>query len=66
MTIPTSHAPTTDRLLRVAEAAEFLAISPRTVWTLTNSGRLECVRVGKNVRYSPAALLAFVAKGGAR
>ena len=66
MTIPTSHAPESDRLLRVDEAAEFLAISPRTLWTLTNSGRIKCVHVGKNVRYSRADLLAFAAKGGAR
>ena len=64
--MPNHDSPTTDRLLRVDEAAEFLAISPRTLWTLTNSGRIKCVHVGKNVRYSRADLLAFAAKGGAR
>lgn len=58
--------PDSDRLLRLPEAAELLAISERTLWGLTKRGAVECVRVGRSVRYSRAALLAFVSKGGER
>ncbi len=37
-------------------AAELLAISPRTLWTLTASGDIESVRIGRAVRYRLATL----------
>ena len=43
-------------LVRPAEAARLLSVSQRTLWTLTQSGVLPCVRLGRSVRYSPAAL----------
>ena len=49
-------------LLTPKEAARALAISPRTLWTLTASREIPCVRIRKNVRYQPADLAAFVAK----
>ena len=47
-------------LLKAAEAARFLAISPRTLWGLTKDGQIPAVRVGKRgVRYDPADLKAW-------
>ena len=52
------------------EASAYLTISARKLWTLTNSGQLACVRIGKAVRISRAALDLFIRanthKGGAR
>jgi excisionase family DNA binding protein len=47
-------------LLTATEAAEALAISPRTLWSLTDSGDLPCVRIGRAVRYDPADLRAWI------
>ncbi|MCH8343174.1 MAG: helix-turn-helix domain-containing protein [Planctomycetes bacterium] len=44
------------RLLRVAEAARVLAISPRKLWSLTDCGEIPCVRIGRSVRYDPVDL----------
>jgi predicted DNA-binding transcriptional regulator AlpA len=37
-----------------------LALSPRLLWTLTNTGEMPCVRIGRTVRYDPAELRAWV------
>ena len=47
-------------LLRSSEAARLLAISPRTLHDLTRTGVLQCVRVGRSVRYSPKILEEWV------
>ena len=47
-------------LLTVPEAAKALAISPRTLWSLTQSGAIPCVRIGRSVRYDPADLKAWI------
>lgn len=47
-------------LLTRREAATTLAISPRKLWQLTACGEIDTVRIGRCVRYSPAALRAFV------
>lgn len=54
--------PEQERLLITArEAADLLSISERTLWQLTNDGRLPAVRFGRTVRYDPADLRAFIA-----
>ena len=55
-------------LLKPREAAEALAISPRTLWARTNAGEIPCVRLGRAVRYDPADLRAWIdgQKGGQR
>ncbi len=40
-------------------AARQLSVSPRTVFSLTQSKKLPCVRVGGRVLYSPTALRAW-------
>ena len=47
-----SDATDIPRLLRVKDAADLLAISPRKLWELTKVGAIPCVRMGpKVVRY---------------
>jgi excisionase family DNA binding protein len=49
-------------LLTATQAARALAISPRTLWALTNKGEIEFVRVSASgVRYAPEALARFIA-----
>jgi len=43
------------------EAARFLAISERTLWSLTQRGEIPCVRIGRAVRYDPADLREWIA-----
>jgi len=51
-------------LLTTAEVAQFLAVSERTVRRLVARGRLPCVRVGGQVRFSPAILARWAERGG--
>lgn len=43
--------PTETILVNSTEAARLLAISPRTLWTLTQSGEIPSLKIGKSVRY---------------
>lgn len=47
-----SGAPTPRLLLTAREAAEALSICERTLWTLTNTGALKSIRIGRAVRYA--------------
>jgi excisionase family DNA binding protein len=42
------------------DAAKLLSICERTLWTLTNSGEMPCVRVRRSVLYSVEDLRAWV------
>lgn len=48
-------------LLTCREAAEALAISQRTVFTLTKAGQLAAVRIGRGVRYAMSDIQEFIA-----
>jgi excisionase family DNA binding protein len=48
-------------LLSPKDAAAALSISERTLWSLTNQGRLKSVRIGRSVRYAVTELERFVA-----
>ena len=48
-------------LLTAKEAARLLSISPRTLWSLTQSGVIPCVRWGRLVRYRYSTLEAVLA-----
>jgi excisionase family DNA binding protein len=51
------NTPTAPPLLVDArEAARLLAISPRTLWSLTKAGDVPVVRIGRLVRYDVAGL----------
>ena len=47
-------------LFTAPEAAKALAISPRTLWSLTDSGEIPAVRIGRAVRYDPSDLRAWI------
>lgn len=47
-------------LLTGPEAAKALAVSPRTLWGLTKTGTIPCIRIGRAVRYDPADLRAWI------
>jgi excisionase family DNA binding protein len=53
-------------LLTPREAAASLRISARLLWTLTKSGEISCIRIGKAVRYSPADLQLWITERKAR
>ena len=48
------------RLLDTKEAAEFLHISERTLWTITKSGDLTCKRLLGSVRYKMDDLVRYI------
>jgi excisionase family DNA binding protein len=50
----------TARLMTVADAADFLAISRRQVYVLLERGELPAVRVGTRIRLIPAELTAYL------
>lgn len=45
-------------LLTAREAAAWLHVSDRTLWSLTQAGTVRCVRLGRSVRYDLADLRA--------
>ncbi len=47
-------------LLKAAEAAKTLAISPRKLWSMTASGEIPHVRFGRSVRYPYDGLRALI------
>ena len=47
-------------LLTPQEAAEALAISPRKLWSMTASGEIPSVRIGRSVRIDIRDLIAFI------
>ncbi|MGH7129568.1 MAG: helix-turn-helix domain-containing protein [Planctomycetaceae bacterium] len=47
-------------LLTAREAARALAISPRTLWTVTNRGEIRPVRIGRAVRYDVRDLIEWI------
>lgn len=72
-TRPESHAEQaaaeqTSLLMTPREAAKALAISARTLWTLTQTGDIARVRIGRLVRYEADAVRKWVkdASGGRR
>jgi excisionase family DNA binding protein len=49
-----------DKLLTTKAAASWLSCSERTLFTLTKSGALPCVRIGRAVRYNLADIWAWI------
>ena len=49
-------------LLTSPEAAKRLRISERTLWTLTDRGDIQCIRIGTAKRYPIGELERFVAR----
>jgi excisionase family DNA binding protein len=57
---PVSGPPAEPLLLDSHEAARLLAVSPRTLWSMTKRGVLPAVRIGRAVRFDPADLRRFI------
>ena len=47
-------------LVDTNEAARMLSIAPRTLWGLTASGDIPCIRIGRSVRYDPRDLRVWI------
>ena len=62
----TRHPHPDGALLRLQEAADLLAVSTRTLWSLANRGDIRCVRIGRAIRFDPVDLRAFVEKQKSR
>lgn len=65
MTEPYEGSVTTEAesalLLDARRASDVLGISQRTLFTITKSGRLPVIRIGRLIRYHPSDLAEFVA-----
>ena len=49
-------------LIGATMAAKTLGISPRSLWTQTQSGTIPFIKIGRRVMYSPSSLQDWVAK----
>jgi hypothetical protein len=49
-------------LISAAQAAKTLGISPRNLWTQTQSGTIPSIKLGRRVMYSPSSLQDWVTK----
>ncbi len=47
-------------LVSPKDAAKMMCISERTLWTLTDTGKLPCVKFGKIKRYSVTDINQFI------
>lgn len=54
-----------EALMRARETAQVLGIPLSRLYELSRNGLTPCVRIGRSFRYSPTAISAFIATGGA-
>lgn len=54
----------TEKLYRVEEAAELLAVSVRTVWRLISAGELVVKKVRRCTRVTAASVAQFIERSG--
>lgn len=59
-TVQSSFPADTALLLTAKQAAKALAISPRKLWSMTASGEIPHLRIGRSVRYPVDGLQAFI------
>ncbi len=50
------------RLIKPKQAAEYLAVSPRKLWSMTRSGAIDALRLGRSVRYDLRDLDDFISQ----
>jgi excisionase family DNA binding protein len=63
MTTGSKHVDGVDvgnRLLRIEDVAERLAVSRSMAWKLIAIGQLRCLKIGRSVRVRPADLDAYI------
>jgi excisionase family DNA binding protein len=51
-------------LLTADEVAEILRVTPARLYGLARCGVLPSIRIGRQVRFAPAAIEQFIARGG--
>ena len=61
---PAAPSPT-EQYYRVSEVADFLQVSPGTIWRLVWDGELRSIRIGKARRVPASAVQEFVALAAA-
>jgi excisionase family DNA binding protein len=69
MAAPVIQPIDSDGLMTAKQAAAMLAISARSLWSMTNARAIPCVRLGRSVRYRRGALVDWINQnetGGAR
>ncbi len=54
------ETPLLPRLMTPRETAKTLAISERTLWSLTQRGMVPSVRIGRSIRYDPRSLSTWI------
>ena len=42
----------TTELLTIKEFAKIVKIAPKTLYRLASSGKIPCIRIGRNIRFS--------------
>jgi excisionase family DNA binding protein len=58
--------PVQPMLVSARDAAKLLAISERTLWSLTAAGEIPVVRIGRSVRYDPRDLQTWIERSKQR
>ena len=58
--IKTFNTDISQRLVKVRAAADYLAISERKLWDLSQNGTIPVVKLGRMVRYDLADLDSFI------
>jgi excisionase family DNA binding protein len=53
-----------EKLLNAEQVADVLGVPIAHIYRLSREDKLPTIRIGKYVRYSPSALVEFVANGG--
>jgi excisionase family DNA binding protein len=43
----------TNELLTIKEFAKIVKIAPKTLYRLASTGQIPCIRIGRNIRFSP-------------
>jgi excisionase family DNA binding protein len=43
----------TTELLTIKEFAKIVKIAPKTLYRLASTGKIPCIRIGRNIRFSP-------------
>lgn len=54
------------RLLTAELLARAVSVSTSRIYQLARDGVIPCVRIGRQVRFDPARVVAWLAQGGAR
>lgn len=60
--MPNDPTPNMEELWLARDVAKFTKLSERTVFTLTQDGTIPAVRLGRSVRYRPAAVMEALRK----